>query len=199
MTRRTRRLRDDIRLLGRLLGDTVREQEGAEAFDIVERIRTASIRFHRDNEVGARRELGGDARQPRQRPDLRDRARVQLFFASRQHRGRPASQPPQPRPCGAPLRAEAGFARHAFAHARKAGIDAKRCAILRPRVDQPRADRASDRGAAQEHSDARTRDRRVARRARAISDDAELDRSEEQLRRAILLLWRTNMLRQTRA
>ena len=26
-------LRDDIRLLGRLLGDTVREQEGAEVFD----------------------------------------------------------------------------------------------------------------------------------------------------------------------
>ena len=52
-----RPLRDDIRLLGRILGDTVREQEGDEVFDIVERIRQASIRFHRDNEVGARREL----------------------------------------------------------------------------------------------------------------------------------------------
>ena len=40
-------LRNDIRLLGRILGDTVREQEGAETFDIVERIRHASIRFHR--------------------------------------------------------------------------------------------------------------------------------------------------------
>src|SRR5258707_10441699 len=50
-------LRDDIRLLGRVLGDTVREQEGAAVFDIVERIRQSSIRFHRDNEVGARREL----------------------------------------------------------------------------------------------------------------------------------------------
>ena len=50
-------LRDDIRLLGRLLGDTVREQEGGEVFDLVERIRQASIRFHRDNEAGARREL----------------------------------------------------------------------------------------------------------------------------------------------
>ena len=35
----------------------MREQEGAEVFAIVERIRQASIRFHRDNEVGARREL----------------------------------------------------------------------------------------------------------------------------------------------
>src|ERR1700677_4056101 len=50
-------LRDDIRLLGRLLGDTVREQEGGESFGLVERIRQASIRFHRDNEAGARREL----------------------------------------------------------------------------------------------------------------------------------------------
>src|SRR5579872_5399111 len=52
-----RPLRDDIRLLGRILGDTVREQEGDEVFELVERIRQASIRFHRDNEVAARREL----------------------------------------------------------------------------------------------------------------------------------------------
>src|SRR6202042_240618 len=38
-------------------GDTVREQEGGETFALVERIRQASIRFHRDNEAGARREL----------------------------------------------------------------------------------------------------------------------------------------------
>src|SRR6266853_4959855 len=50
-------LRDDIRLLGRILGDTVREQEGEEVFGLVEQIRQASIRFHRDNEIGARREL----------------------------------------------------------------------------------------------------------------------------------------------
>ncbi len=50
-------LRDDIRLLGRILGDTVREQEGEETYKFVENIRQASIRFHRDNETGARREL----------------------------------------------------------------------------------------------------------------------------------------------
>jgi phosphoenolpyruvate carboxylase len=52
-------LRDDIRLLGRLLGDTVREQEGAGAFEIVERIRRSSIAFHRDNDAAARNELEG--------------------------------------------------------------------------------------------------------------------------------------------
>ena len=52
-------LRDDIRLLGRLLGDTVREQEGAGAFELVERIRRSSIAFHRDNDTAARAELEG--------------------------------------------------------------------------------------------------------------------------------------------
>ena len=51
------RLRDDIRLLGRILGDTVRDQEGADVFDLVERIRQTSIRFHRDDDKPARREL----------------------------------------------------------------------------------------------------------------------------------------------
>src|SRR3954462_10012112 len=50
-------LRDDIRLLGRILGDTVRDQEGADVFDLVERIRQTSVRFHRDEDRQARREL----------------------------------------------------------------------------------------------------------------------------------------------
>jgi len=51
------RLRNDIRLLGRILGDTVRDQEGADVFDLVERIRQTSIRFHRDDDKPARHEL----------------------------------------------------------------------------------------------------------------------------------------------
>ncbi|HEV7874033.1 MAG TPA: phosphoenolpyruvate carboxylase, partial [Enterovirga sp.] len=37
-------LREDIRLLGRILGDIVREQEGEAVFEIVERIRQTSVR-----------------------------------------------------------------------------------------------------------------------------------------------------------
>src|SRR6202048_5296560 len=51
------RLREDIRLPGRILGDTVRDQEGADVFDLVERVRQTSIRFHRDEDRLARREL----------------------------------------------------------------------------------------------------------------------------------------------
>ncbi|PKO59722.1 MAG: phosphoenolpyruvate carboxylase, partial [Betaproteobacteria bacterium HGW-Betaproteobacteria-19] len=50
-------LREDIRLLGRLLGDTVRDQQGESSFDLVERIRQTSVRFRRDDDLAARREL----------------------------------------------------------------------------------------------------------------------------------------------
>jgi phosphoenolpyruvate carboxylase len=54
-------LRDDIRLLGRILGDTVRSQEGEPVFTIVEHIRRTSIRFHRDEDQAARRQLKSSA------------------------------------------------------------------------------------------------------------------------------------------
>ncbi len=50
-------LRDDIRLLGRLLGDTVREQEGVEVFERVEQIRRLALRLHRDDDPAARAEM----------------------------------------------------------------------------------------------------------------------------------------------
>ena len=50
-------LRTDIRLLGRLLGDTVREQEGEAIFDIIERVRQTAVRFARDGDPAARNEL----------------------------------------------------------------------------------------------------------------------------------------------
>ena len=50
-------LRDDIRLLGRILGDTVREQEGEAVFDIVERVRQTAIRFARSGDPSSRDEL----------------------------------------------------------------------------------------------------------------------------------------------
>ena len=47
-------LREDIRLLGRLLGDTIRAQEGDEFFATIESLRQASIRFHRAEDSSAR-------------------------------------------------------------------------------------------------------------------------------------------------
>ena len=50
-------LREDIRLLGRILGDTIRDQAGEAVFDTVESIRQNAVRFHRDEDAAARREL----------------------------------------------------------------------------------------------------------------------------------------------
>src|SRR3954452_12634280 len=50
-------LRYDTRLLGRILGDTVRAQEGEEVFDLVEHIRRTGVQFHRNADEAARREL----------------------------------------------------------------------------------------------------------------------------------------------
>ena len=50
-------LREDIRLLGRLLGDVVREQEGARAFEVVETVRQKAVRFRREHDRQAGTEL----------------------------------------------------------------------------------------------------------------------------------------------
>ena len=195
-------LRDDIRLLGRILGDTVREQEGAEVFEIVERIRQASIRFHRDNEVGARRELEAilDSLDADQTLAI---VRAFSYFshlaniAEDQHHIR-RNRAHVDRGLGAASRI-AGAMR--FKRAREAGIDAKALArtssigalvspVLTAHPTEVR------------RKSTLTRELEIAElldeRERHAGDDAELARSEERLRRAILMLWRTNMLRQTR-
>ena len=50
-------LKEDIRLLGRLLGDVLREQEGDAVFDVVETIRQTAVRFRRDDDPAAGVEL----------------------------------------------------------------------------------------------------------------------------------------------
>ena len=50
-------LRNDIRLLGRMLGDTVREQEGEAVFAVVEQVRQTAVRFARSGDPATRDEL----------------------------------------------------------------------------------------------------------------------------------------------
>src|SRR5437870_12098476 len=51
---KNRPLVEDIRLLGRILGDVIREQEGRDAYDLVERVRKLSVayRLKRDTQAG---------------------------------------------------------------------------------------------------------------------------------------------------
>src|SRR6202522_3512518 len=193
-------LRQDIRLLGRILGDTVREQEGEEVFELVEQIRQASIRFHRDNEVGARRELEAtlDSLNADQTLAI---VRAYSYFshlaniAEDQHHIRRnrahAIAGSSPRP---------GSLAYAFNRAHEAGLDAK---ALRDFFDHALVSPVLTAHPTEvRRKSTLTRELEIAAlldaRERQAGDDAEHARIEEQLRCAILLLWRTNMLRQTR-
>lgn len=48
---------DDIRLLGRILGDVIREQDGAETYALIEKVRKLSVAFHRDVDQQANKDL----------------------------------------------------------------------------------------------------------------------------------------------
>jgi phosphoenolpyruvate carboxylase len=52
-----RPLLDDIRLLGSILGNVIREQDGAAAYELVEKIRKLSVAFRRDADVAAQEGL----------------------------------------------------------------------------------------------------------------------------------------------
>jgi phosphoenolpyruvate carboxylase len=193
-------LRNDIRLLGRILGDTVREQEGAAVFEIVERIRQSSIRFHRDNEIGARRELEAilDSLTADQTLAI---VRAYSYFS---HLANIAEDQHHIRRNRAHVvagsAARAGTMEHALKRAREAGIDGK---TLRSFFDGALVSPVLTAHPTEvRRKSTLTRELEIAEiidaRQRMHDNAQELEESEERLRRAILTLWRTNMLRQTK-
>ena len=56
-TDKDRPLIQDIRLLGRILGDVIREQDGVAAYELVEQVRQLSVAFRRDADHDADRQL----------------------------------------------------------------------------------------------------------------------------------------------
>ena len=52
-----RPLVEDIRLLGIVLGDVIREQDGVAAYELVEQVRKLSVAFRRDADVESDRAL----------------------------------------------------------------------------------------------------------------------------------------------
>ncbi len=57
MNKKDQPLVNDIRLLGRILGDTIRDQEGDQSFERVEFIRQLSVSYRRDANEGAGKKL----------------------------------------------------------------------------------------------------------------------------------------------
>src|SRR6185295_7427514 len=54
---KNRPLVEDIRLLGRILGDVIREQEGKDAFELIERVRQLSVAYRLKRDAHAGRAL----------------------------------------------------------------------------------------------------------------------------------------------
>jgi len=193
-------LRDDIRLLGRILGDTVREQEGEAVFDIVERIRRTSIRFHRDEDATARRDLEETLNElSEDRPTQIIRA-----FSFFSHLANIAEDQHHIRRTRAHALASSaprvGTMAHGLGRACEAGISSARLRsffgnalvspVLTAHPTEVRRKSAID------------REMEVAQLL-AEGDRGELTPEEkatndEALRRAVLTLWQTNLLRRTR-
>jgi phosphoenolpyruvate carboxylase len=194
------RLRNDIRLLGRILGDTVRDQEGADVFELVERIRQTSIRFHRDEDRVARRELEGIL----DSLSISETVRIVRAFSYFSHLANIAEDQNHIRQMrahsagkGAP---RAGVLAETLAHAKAAGIGTEALRrffagalvspVLTAHPTEVRRKSTMDR----EMEIAAILDRRE----RVQLTPEEANASDEQLRRAVLTLWQTNLLRRTK-
>ena len=193
------RLRDDIRLLGRILGDTLRDQEGADVFDLVERIRQTSIRFHRDEDRLARREL----EEILDGMSTSETVRIVRAFSYFSHLANIAEDQNnirQMRARGAAKNGGSGVLAETLAHAKAAGIGADqlrnffKTALVSPVLTaHPTEVRRKS-----------TMDREMEiaalldRRERVALTAEESAASDEQLRREVLTLWQTNLLRRTK-
>src|SRR6266852_8880988 len=194
------RLRTDIRLLGRILGDTVRDQEGADVFDLVERIRQTSIRFHRDDDRPARRELEIIL----DSMSISETVRIVRAFSYFSHLANIAEDQNNIRQMRA--RASAGGSPRpgtlalTLSHARAAGFSAADLRrffaealvspVLTAHPTEVRRKSTID------------REMEIAallnRRERVQLTPEEIAASDEQLRREVLTLWQTNLLRRTK-
>ena len=193
-------LRAEIRLLGRILGDTVRDQEGDDVFDLVESIRQASIRFHRDEDIGARHELEAmlDGR------SIAETVRIVRAFSYFSHLANIAEDQNHIRQTriqsGAGLATAATTLAGTVERAREAGFSAKQLrdffdsALVSPVLTahptevrrKSTIDREMDIAALLEERD------------RTQMTAEELEDNDEQLRRCVLTLWQTNLLRRTK-
>jgi phosphoenolpyruvate carboxylase len=193
-------LRDDIRLLGRILGDTVRSQEGEAVFAIVERIRLTSIRFHRDEDEAARHKLEAtlNSLSPGQNIQI-----IRAFSYFSQLANIAEDQHHIRRTRAHALAASApreGTMAHALARARNAGIcrsklqnffkNAMVCPVLTAHPTEVRRKSTIDREMEVAHL--------LAERDRLRLTPEETAANEEALRCAVLTLWQTSMLRGSR-
>ena len=165
-------LREDTRLLGRLLGDVLRAQTGEAGFARIEAIRQTAIRFRRAGPRTTRRRCSAELAALLNDLPIAETLHVVRAFSYFSHLANIAEDVHQNRRRRAHALAGSPPQRGSLADA----LDARRRARRRRRdalaawfadaLVSAGAHRASDRGAAQEHPRLRARDRAAAAVAR---------------------------------
>jgi phosphoenolpyruvate carboxylase len=193
-------LRDDIRLLGQVLGDIVRSQEGEKIFALIERIRQTSIQFRKSDDPAVGNELAAalDGLSPEQTIQV---IRAFGYFshlaniAEDQHHIRRnrvhamAASAPRPGTMAYAIGA-AGAAGISRAEVKKFFDSALVCPVLTAHPTEVRRKSTLDR----EIEIARL----LAERDRTQFTPEEAEAFHESLRQAVLTLWQTNLIRDTR-
>ncbi|MEN3110490.1 phosphoenolpyruvate carboxylase [Uliginosibacterium paludis] len=193
-------LREDIRMLGRILGQTVRAQEGDAVFELIERIRQTSVRFHRDDDLAARRELEAMLKEVAHENTL-NVVRAFSYFSQLSNIAEDEHHIRRSRAhlCAGSAPREGSMA-HALALADKAGIDDQRLraffntAMIRPVLTAHPTE--------VQRKSILNCQLRIAQlldeRDRVQLTPEEQHENEVALRREVLLLWETRMLRLTK-
>ena len=198
---------DDVRLLGRILGDVIREQEGASAYALTERVRTLSVACRRDADRVAEKSL------KKLLKNLTGEQTVSVIraFTYFSHLANLAEDRHQIRQRAIDERAghaQEGSMETAMARIRAAGISAKSVAktlehcYLSPVLTAHPTEVQRKSILDAERDIAQLLVQRDDVKRNAIANDAlapkELEANEAQLRARVTQLWQTRLLRSSR-
>jgi phosphoenolpyruvate carboxylase len=189
-------LKEDIRLLGRLLGDVLREKEGQAAYEIVETIRQTAVRFRRESDA----ESGTDLNRLLKKLTREQTISVVRAFSYFSHLVNIAEDQHLNRLHRASLLSganpEQGSVAHAFAKLRDAGVTGAevrkffRNALISPVLTAHPTEVQRKSILDAEHEIARL----LAERDRPLTPK-EQERNREMLYAQVTTLWQTRMLR----
>ena len=196
----TSRVRDDVRFLGMLLGDTIRERAGEEIFALVERVRRTSVRFRREQEREACTDLEAMLADASDEACLVSVHAFTLFAQlsniaedvdrnRRERERRLLLAPPLP-----------GSLAHALGRLRGAGIGARAVRDFLAKTTCVPVLTAHPTEVQRKSILERQREIATLLRQRSASEKTpdELAADDEALRRAILVLWQTRLVRPVR-
>jgi len=186
-------LREDIRFLGRLLGDTIREQAGAEVFELVEHIRRNAIQYRRQHDLPSLKELE-KAIGSLDQPQAANVVRAFSYFHHLANLAEDLHNNRRRRGKDAPKEGSLAFA---LQRLRAAGVTSRRIIAMleRAKIEPVLTAHPTEVQRKSVLDRQRAITARLAERGRGGLTPADAAALERALRREVLILWKTNELR----